>query len=48
MRLQTRRLVLGVSIAVAAPLLAMLPTATAHAGTCYIVQTGPQSFTVCP
>jgi hypothetical protein len=48
MRSKTRRILVGVSILAVAPLLTVLTPQAAHAGTCYTVQTGPQSFTVCP
>jgi hypothetical protein len=48
MRSRTRRLLLSIAIIAAAPVVTILTPATAHAGTCYIVQAGPQSFTVCP
>jgi hypothetical protein len=48
MRSRTRRLLLSVAIIAAAPLMTILTPGTAHAGTCYMVQVGPQWFTVCP
>jgi hypothetical protein len=48
MRSTTRRLLLAASLIAAAPLLTILSPAPAHAGTCYWVQVGPQTTTVCP
>ena len=48
MRSTTRRLLLGLGITLAAPLLSILMPGVAHAGTCYTVQVGPQWVTVCP
>jgi hypothetical protein len=41
------RLLLGLGIALAAPLLSILTPAPAHADTCYTVLVGPQWVTVC-
>jgi hypothetical protein len=48
MRSKTRRVLVGIGILAAAPLLTIMTPQAAHAGTCYVVQAGPQSFTVCP
>jgi hypothetical protein len=48
MRSKTRRVLLGLGIIAAAPLLTILSPATAHADTCYSVRVGPQTTTVCP
>lgn len=49
MRSTVRRLVAALGILTCATTLSVLGTSSAaHAGTCYIVQVGPQSVTVCP
>ena len=47
MRSKTRRVLLGLGIIAAAPLLTILTPSAAHAD-CYGVTIGPQTTTICP
>jgi hypothetical protein len=48
MRSKTRRVLLGLGIIAAAPLLSILTPSAAHADTCYRAWVGPQTVEVCP